>query len=175
MKRKRPKAKRSKATVGYIPSQKTYFYGFRLHWMMTPTGMPYRLVILPAHIHDSDGLKSIQKYLENNIITGDKAYVGIDNQKKLYQDQNTILLTPRKNGVYNQNPNWIANSNELRVRGCIETAHSQFEGMGMKRPRMRDDLGTKLVVYLGMLTWSLINASKGRRGAKKDFSRNFGG
>jgi len=167
--------KRSKATSGYVSSQKTYFYGFRLHWLMTPKGAPYKLIILPGHTHDSKAFIKLEKYLNHHRVFGDKGYVNAERQKRLSKSQNTVLLTPKKKGVSNQNPEWILNKKELRIRGCIETAHSLFEHMGMKRPRMRDDKGTLLVIRLGVLTWALINSYKGKRGLKKNFSLEFEG
>src|SRR5690606_26099378 len=51
MLRFRKKKKRSKAKIGYISSQKTHFYGFRLHWLMSISGKPFKCKILAGEAH----------------------------------------------------------------------------------------------------------------------------
>ena len=110
----RKRKKRSKATFGYIPSQVVNFYGFRLHWLMTPSGAPFAIKLLPGNIHDKTAFRKLIKYLYNKRVFGDLGYICLEEQIELFETQNTILLTPKKKGVTNQIPEWI-----LKRKKCV--------------------------------------------------------
>jgi hypothetical protein len=60
---------------GYIPSKKRYFYGVRIHMLITEYGEPVEFFLAPGAFSDTSALARYNFDLpENAWITGDKAY-----------------------------------------------------------------------------------------------------
>jgi len=167
--------KRSKATTGYVSSLKTHFYGFKLHSILTKSGIPVRIKLLPANIHDNTGFKTIKQHFHDCSIIADKGYVDYSHTQELLEKQNVKMKLPTKKNAKNHDRNLIQTPSENRSRAKIETYHSVLESMGAKQPRRRDDLGITNTVRLCVLTFTLVQLSKGRRGTKSSLSLKFGG
>ena len=60
---------------GYIPSKKRYFYGLRIHILVTEQGEPVEFFLMPGAFSDTSALALYNFDLpEHSWITGDKAY-----------------------------------------------------------------------------------------------------
>jgi hypothetical protein len=60
---------------GYLPSKKRYFYGLRIHIMVTEQGEPVEFFLAPAAFSDTGALRQYHFDIpEHSWITGDKAY-----------------------------------------------------------------------------------------------------
>lgn len=66
---------RNEATWGWCASKKTWFYGFRLHLMITERGLPAAWRVLTAKRHDRKGLDALTAGRVALDVYGDSAYL----------------------------------------------------------------------------------------------------
>jgi hypothetical protein len=72
---KRCKIYHDEAFRGYQASKKRYFYGLKIHLMITETGQPVEFFLTPGSYSDTSALKQYHLDLpEGAELTGDKAY-----------------------------------------------------------------------------------------------------
>ena len=108
---------------GYCASQKKYFFGYKLHSVCSAAGVIQSLDLTKASVHDVHCLKDVAALFQNCIITGDKGYVGREQQINLFETAGIQLEVPlRANQKEKQPQNWILK----KVRKRIETVFSQL-------------------------------------------------
>lgn len=81
---------------GYQASKKRYFYGLKLHLMVTASGQPIEFFLTPGSWNDTRALKMYRFDLPDDaLVTGDKAYndYGLED---LMLERNILLLPLRK-------------------------------------------------------------------------------
>ena len=108
---------------GYCASQKKYFYGYKLHSVCSAAGVIESLDLTKASVHDIHYLKDVKEMLSNCIITGDKGYIGKQNQIDLFQTAGIQLEVPLRN---NQKEGKPVIRVLKKVRKRIETVFSQL-------------------------------------------------
>ncbi len=108
---------------GYCASQKKYFYGYKLHSVCSAAGVIQSLDLTRASVHDVHYLKDVKESFSNCIITGDKGYVGKEQQINLFQTARIQLEVPLRVNQQEHKPvMWILK----KVRKRIETVFSQL-------------------------------------------------
>ena len=108
---------------GYCASQKKYFYGYKLHSVCSAAGVIESLDLTKASVHDIHYLKDVKEMLNNCIITGDKGYIGKQNQIDLFETAGIQLEVPLRN---NQKEGKPVIRVLKKVRKRIETVFSQL-------------------------------------------------
>lgn len=108
---------------GYCASQKKYFYGYKLHSVCSAEGVIESLDLTKASVHDIHYLKDVQELFSNCIITGDKGYIGRQQQINLFETAAIELVVPLRSNQKNQKP-VIRILKKVRKR--IETVFSQL-------------------------------------------------
>ena len=108
---------------GYCASQKKYFYGYKLHSVCSVAGVIESLDLTKASVHDIHYLKDVKEMLSNCIITGDKGYIGKQNQIDLFETAGIQLEVPLRNNQKGKKP-VIRILKKVRKR--IETVFSQL-------------------------------------------------
>lgn len=108
---------------GYCASQKKYFYGYKLHSVCSAAGVIESLDLTKASVHDVHYLKDVKEMLSNCVITGDKGYIGKQNQIDLFETAGIRLEVPLRNNQKEQKP-VIRILKKVRKR--IETVFSQL-------------------------------------------------
>ena len=108
---------------GYCASQKKYFYGYKLHSVCSAAGVIASLDLTKASVHDVHYLKDIKELFSNCIITGDKGYIGRQQQINLFETAAIQLEVPVRNNQKEQKP-VIRILKKVRKR--IETVFSQL-------------------------------------------------
>lgn len=94
----RAKIYRSEAYRGNIASKKRYFYGVRIHMIVTKQGQPVEFFVAPGSFADVSALKVFNFDLpENSTIYGDKAYNNYVIEDIMLISANIKLLPIRKN------------------------------------------------------------------------------
>jgi hypothetical protein len=108
---------------GYCASQKTYYYGYKLHGICSFTGVFQSIDITPASVHDIAMLNDVKFQLKKCTLLGDMGYLSADYQLDLFQSSQINLCTPmRKNQKdYVKQPFLFKKS-----RKRIETLYSQL-------------------------------------------------
>jgi hypothetical protein len=111
---------------GYQASKKRFYYGVKIHLMVTQHGQPVEFFLTPASWSDTRALKMYNFDLsENSLVTGDKAYNDYAFEDLLQAAQ--IQLQPlRKKNSHRQYPAWI-NYMLACYRKVVETTGSLIE------------------------------------------------
>jgi len=82
---------------GYCASKRTYFYGFKVHMIVTSNGIPVEFTFTTGNKHDLDGLKQMPVNLpEGSELLADCAYTDYLLEEML-ADNGVKLLAARKN------------------------------------------------------------------------------
>jgi hypothetical protein len=108
---------------GYCASQKKYFYGYKLHSVCSAAGVIESLDLTKASVHDIHYLKDVKELFNNCIITGDKGYIGRQQQINLFETAAIQLVVPVRSNQKDQKP-VIRILKKVRKR--IETVFSQL-------------------------------------------------
>lgn len=83
---------------GYYASQKSRYFGYKLHAVCSVNGVFQSIDLSPASVHDIHYLKDIKAQMKDCTIIGDKGYLSTEIQLNLFESCNIKLNTPmRKN------------------------------------------------------------------------------
>ncbi len=148
---------RGKAFCGYCPAKKEAFFGWRLHLICTPAGVPVRFDLVPGGLHDLTPIHELTSGLPAGAtVYGDKGYNAAADEATILTDTGVRLIPIRK---ANMAPTRWADKLALRAyRKRIETLYSQFEAMGVARLRARTNPGLELKVHASLLAATIANA-----------------
>ena len=139
---------------GYIPSKRRYFYGLRVHLVVTATGQPVEFFLLPGADNDTGALPWYQFDLPAGArIVGDKAFTvyGIEDDLASVG----IALCPlRKKNSKRSIPPWETYLRELD-RKVIETTNSLVTRRFPKAIHAVTAIGFELKVVLFLLAHSI--------------------
>ena len=140
---------------GYQASKKRYFYGLKIHLMVTQDGQPVECFLTPGGCGDVDALKYYAYALPNGaIIYADKAYNDYDIED-LLQAVDHIHLIPmrKKNSKRALSPSVTFVQSYHRKR--VETAGSLIEQLLPKSIHAVTSQGFELKVALFVIASSL--------------------
>lgn len=151
---KRSRRYRGPAYHGYIASKRRYFYGLRLHLVVTPTGQPVELFLMPGADNDTGALQWYQFDLPPGAtIVGDKAF----NHYGIEDDLAAVglhLAPLRKKNSQRAVPPWATYWRQS-VRQYIETVGSTLTQRFPKTIHAVTAAGFELKVVLFVLAHSI--------------------
>lgn len=138
---------------GYQSSKKRYYYGIKIHLMVTVQGQPVEFFLTPGSWSDTRALKMYNFDLpEGSLITGDKAYN--DYQVEDLLDVAGLELEPlRKKNSLRPAPPWIHYLMSC-YRKMIETSGSLIEQLLPKHIHAVTPQGFELKLALFVLAAS---------------------
>jgi hypothetical protein len=145
---------RDEAFRGYQASKRRYFYGLKIHMMITETGQPVEFFLTPGGYSDTSALKLYNFDLpEGAKLTGDKAYNDYD-VEDLINEANISFIPIRKKNSKRPVPPWV---HYLRssYRKLIETTGSLIEQLLPKHIHAVTAKGFELKVALFVLACSI--------------------
>ena len=87
----------SSPNKGYCASQKSTYYGYKLHAVCSVKGVFKSLDISPASVHDIHYLKDIKAQMKNCTLIADKGYLSTKWQLDLFNSCSITLDTPMRN------------------------------------------------------------------------------
>ena len=138
---------------GYIASKKRYFYGMKLHLMVTQTGQPVELMLSPGSFFDGTGLYAFDFDLpEGSQVVADKAYnnYAVEDMLKVAG----IHLCPfRKKNSKRPVPPWV-HYLQFHYRKMIETNGSLLSNLLPKKIHATSAVGFELKIILFVLACS---------------------
>jgi hypothetical protein len=138
---------------GYQASKKRYFYGLKLHLMVTGSGQPVEFFLTPGSWSDTRALKMYQFDLPKEaLVTGDKAYNDYSFED-LMLDANINLLPLRKKNSHRALPAWLTYLLAYSRR-VVETTGSLIERLLPKHIHAVTARGFELKVALFVLAAS---------------------
>ena len=147
----RNKKVRGREYYGYCVAKKEKFFGFRLHLIVDPDGLPVSLAILPAAYHDLTPLYEITSPLpQDTTVIGDKAY-NCQLVESGLAELGIFLMPKRRKNMKRQ---WSLFQERfiLSRRRQIETSFSILsEVMGANRFKTRTLDGLLLKTYAAVL------------------------
>lgn len=139
---------------GYIASKRRYFYGLRLHLVVTAAGQPVECFLLPGEASDTGALQWYQFDLPaGSTILGDKAFNVYWIEDDLHEVD--IALCPlRKKNSKRMLPPWETYLRQLE-RKYIETTGSMLMQRFPKTIHAVTATGFELKIVLFLLAYSL--------------------
>lgn len=139
---------------GYQASKKRYFYGVKIHVMITQQGQPVEFFLTPGSDNDTKALKMYAFDLpEGSQVTGDKAYNDYEFEDLLQELQ--IELSPlRKKNSKRPLPPWVTYLLSS-YRKMVETTGSLIERLLPKHIHAVTARGFELKVALFTLACSI--------------------
>jgi hypothetical protein len=139
---------------GYIASKKRYFYGLKLHLMVTKDGQPVECFLTPGSFSDVRALKIFQFDVPNGShIYADKAYNDYEIEDVLVEAAEIHLSPIRKKNSTRAVPPYITYVQHYH-RKMIETVGSLIERMLPKTIHAVTAEGFELKVFLFVLAHS---------------------
>jgi len=152
----RCKKVRGKAYCGYCAAKREKFFGWRLHLVCTPEGVPVAFDWLPASEHDLTPIHELTANLPAGAtVFGDKGDISAEDARTIFEETGIRLVSMRRK---NMTPNTWADDYDLRrYRKRIETVYSQLEAMGIQRLHVRTNLGFDLKAWASLLALAFTN------------------
>ena len=139
---------------GYIASKKRYFYGLKLHLMVTKDGEPVECFLTPGSFSDVRALKTFQFDVPNgSYVYADKAYNDYELEDVLVEAADIHLSPIRKKNSTRAVPPYITYVQHYH-RKMIETVGSLIERMLPKTIHAVTAEGFELKVFLFVLAHS---------------------
>jgi hypothetical protein len=139
---------------GYIASKKRYFYGLKLHLLVTPNAEPVEFFLTPGSCNDTEGLDWFDLDLPaGSQIIGDKAYNDYELEDVL-KEAELHLLPMRKENSKRSFPPWMRYL-QAHFRKAVETAGSLIERELPKSIHAVTPEGFELKVVLFVLALSI--------------------
>ena len=153
---KRCKIYRDEAYRGYIASKKRYFYGLKVHLVVTATGQPVDFTLAPGSVDDLSGLKQLPLDLpEDCALYGDKAYNDYEYEDTLQATGQIGLTVARKSNSKRPHPGHIAYLCQV-IRKRVETTFSQITEHLARHLHAVTARGFELKVFLTILAYSIL-------------------
>src|SRR5256714_1751427 len=140
---------------GYQASKKRYFYGLKIHLMVTQEGQPVECFLTHGGFGDVDALKYYAYALpDGSIIYADKAYNDYEIEDLLKEAEHIHLLPMRKKNSKRALPPYISFVQHYH-RKRVETAGSLIEQLLPKSIHAVTSQGFELKVALFVIAASL--------------------
>jgi len=140
---------------GYQASKKRYFYGLKIHLMVTPEGQPVECFLTPGGFGDVDALQYYAYDLpDGSIIYADKAYNDYEIEDLLKAVDHIQLLPMRKKNSKRALPPYVSFVQSY-YRKRVETAGSLIEQLLPKSIHAVTPQGFELKVALFVIAASL--------------------
>jgi len=141
---------------GFIAAKRETFFGWRLHLVVTPCGIPVRVALLPASDHDLTCVAELLYELPAGAqVIADKAYNSKPVEAAITAETGVHLLPIRKRRM---TPNtWLERQVLHPLRSRIETVNSQLAAMGIERLHARTCPGVEIKLAASLLALAWIN------------------
>lgn len=115
------------ADFGRVPSKKQRIYGFKLHLLISHSGLILDFALAPANHNDGKLAPQLLADKAGLTVLGDKGYVNGPLQVDLAARNALTLLTPKRKNQHDQLPEALTQAIN-HFRQIIETINSQLVG-----------------------------------------------
>ena len=110
-------------SFGYCASQRTYYFGYKLHALCGLSGVIHAYDLTKASVHDINYLQDVKFEYHDCSIFGDRGYIGKEIQLDLFETANIKLECPYRLNQKDWKPQFIPYA---KARKRIETVFSQL-------------------------------------------------
>ena len=147
---------RGKAFCGYCAAKHEKFFGWRLHLVCTPEGIPVSFDLLPAAHQDLTPVHELTATLPPGAaVFADKGYISDPDAASILAATGVRLVSARRK---NMSPNaWADDYDLAHYRKRIETVNSQLEAMGIQHLHARTSDGFDLKAWASLLALAFTN------------------
>lgn len=147
---------RGRDYCGYCAAKKEKFFGWRLHLVCTPAGVPVSFTVIPGGYHDLTPVHELTFAVSAGAsVFGDKGYNCAGDEASILADTEVRLIPIRRK---NMTPHEWADEFDLRrYRKTIETVNSQMEKMGVQHLHARTNTGFDIKVHASLLALACTN------------------
>ena len=141
---------------GYMPSKRRYFYGIRVHMIITASGEPVEFLIAPGADSDLAVLKQLQFSLpDGSVCYADKIYNDYSFEDLLSEAAGISLKPIRKKNSVRAEGDFIFRRAPAHTRKRVETAFSGITGLFPKKIHAVTPQGFALKVIGFILVFSI--------------------
>jgi hypothetical protein len=152
---KRCKIYSSEEFRGYISSKRRYFYGIRVHMIVTKSGEPVEFILSPGAPNDVKVLKDFEFDLpEGSIVYGDKGYNDYEFEDLLKEIANINLRPIRKKNSKRAYDPWVPFLHN-KTRKYIETTFSKITNLFPKSIHAVTPKGFELKIALFLIAFTI--------------------
>ena len=140
---------------GYIASKKRYFYGLKVHLLVTTTGLPVEVMLAPGSEADISAFKCLPLDLpEKARIFADAGYLDDHEQALLEEAAAVQLIAARRTNCKEQLLPWVSYISR-HERKQIETVFSQIVRTFGRSIHAVTPRGFELKVFLTVLAFTM--------------------
>lgn len=149
-----PRRKWGEAFRGFIASKKRYFYGLRVHLVMTTSGLPVEVMLAPGAEADISAFRRLPMDLPLGAhLFADAAYLD-QHEEALLAEAGLHLVVPRRKNSRTPLPPWV-NYIARHERKRIETVFSQIVSAIGRKVHAVTPRGFELKTFLTVLAYTL--------------------
>jgi hypothetical protein len=149
-----PPEEHAGAFRGYIPSKRRYFYGLRVHLVVTEAGEPVEFSLVAGSEADVSVFKDLELDLPGgSIILADKAYTDYD-YEDLLEEVGLHLKAQRKKNSKRPMPFWEEFLGKP-IRQHIETVFSRLSALFARKIHAVTPRGFELKIVWSLLAFSI--------------------
>jgi hypothetical protein len=147
---------RGRDYCGYCAAKREKFFGWRLHLVCTPRGVPVSFTIIPGGYHDLTPVHELTFLLPAGAgLFGDKGYNSAADEASILADAGVRLIPIRRKNM--RRHEWADEFDLRRYRKTVETVNSQLEKMGVQHLHARTNAGFDLKVHASLLALACTN------------------
>lgn len=148
-------AKKGEGFRGYIASKKRYFYGLKVHLVVTTTGLPVEVMLAPGSEADINAFKCLPLDLpEPAHIFADAGYLDDHDRALLEEAAGLHLVAARRSNCKEQLLPWVSYISK-HERKRVETVFSQIVSAFGRTIHAVTARGFELKVFLTVLAYTL--------------------
>ena len=146
----------SDAFRGFCASKRTYFYGLKIHLVVTSSGKPVEFMFTPGSTGDMPGLRSLLLDLPSGSeLYADKGYTDYQFEDSLAELAQIELIAARKSNSKRQHPGHIAYLCQV-IRKRVESTFSDLNKHFARHIHAVTARGFELKVFLTLLALSIL-------------------
>ncbi len=150
-----PRRKVGDAFRGYIASKRRFFYGLRMHLVMTTSGLPVEVMLAPGAEADISAFRRLPLALPPQAhIFADAGYLD-QHEQSLLAEANLHLIAQRRSNSRTPLPAWIRYIVK-HERKRIETVFSQIAAAFGRTIHAVTARGFELKVFLTVLAFTIM-------------------
>ncbi len=150
-----PRKKHGEAFRGYIACKRRYFYGLRVHLVMTTSGLPVEVMLAPAAEADIRAFRRLPLGLPPQAhIFADAGYLD-QHEEALLKDADLHLVAQRRSNSKEPLEPWVSYI-ARHERKRIETVFSQIASAFGRTIHAVTPRGFELKVFLTVLAYTIM-------------------
>jgi hypothetical protein len=151
----RCKLLKGKEFIGFCKAKKKFYYGFKIHMIVTSAGLPVEFIITPASTADITAFKMMEIDLPfGSSVYGDKAYTSYPFEDELMEHANIRLVADRKKNLTRQHLGPLRYIQRV-LRKRIETTFSQLTLLFPRKIHAVTSKGLILKLVIFIVAYSL--------------------